>query len=264
MKIGFIGAGNMGEAYISALYKEKEILFYELNNDRREYIKSKYNVESANTISDLILGVDIIFLAVKPQVMKYVLEELAELKLDNKIIISIAAGINLNFYEKYLGKNKKIVRVMPNTPALIRKGMSGVVFNENFSEKSEKNEILELLSATGETIEIDEKGLDILTAISGSGPAYVFVLINSLADGGVKLGLSKEVALKLAVETFIGSAELIKQTGKHPEQLKDMVTSPGGTTAAALFDMEKNGIRYTMESAVEACYLKVKELAGNK
>lgn len=259
MKIGFIGAGNMGEAYISSL-SDKDISFYEIEEERREYIEKNYNAKPYTNIEELVKNVDYIILAIKPQIFSTILNVLSKLDLEDKIIVSIAAGVTIAKIEKTLKKEEiKIVRVMPNTPALIKKGVSGVSFNNEILPE-EKEFIIEILKTTGNVIEIPEKQMDILTAISGSGPAYVFLLINALADGGVKLGMSKKIAMELAIDTFIGSAELIKQTGKHPEVLKDMVTSPGGTTAAGLFALEKNGVRKSLIETVEATYNKAKEL----
>ena len=259
MKIGFIGAGNMGEAYISALAKENELFFYEVSEDRRKVMLEKYKISSCETVDDVVEKADYLVVAVKPQVVNKILINLAKCEIENKTIISIVAGLKISKMEDILGEEKKVVRAMPNTPALIGKGISGVTFGTNVLKEEEKD-ILAIIEATGKAVVVDESQMDIVTAVSGSGPAYVFMLINSLAEGGVKLGMSKKAALELAVETFIGSAELLKSAGKHPEELKDMVTSPGGTTAAGLFKMEENGIRKAMIETVEAAYLRAKEL----
>lgn len=258
MKIGFIGAGNMGEAYIGALCKENEIFFIEPNFTRSEEIKNKYRAVSLKSYAEMCKTVDYIVLAVKPQIMEEVLNEIKEF-LKEKVLISIAAGITITKIEKNIGIEKKVVRVMPNTPALIKKGVSGVAYNNNIKEE-EKINIRQILSATGSIVEVEEKYMDVVTGVSGSGPAYVYLLINSLAEGGLMMGLPKKVALELAVETFIGAAEMIKNTGLHPEVLKDMVTSPGGTTAAGLFELEKAGVRQAMIKAVEGAVSRAKEL----
>lgn len=259
MKIGFIGAGNMGEAYISALTSKNEIYFYELSEEKKIMISEKYKAVSCISIEEVIEKSDYIVIAVKPQVVNKVLINAARCDIEKKIFISIVAGLKISKMEDILGEEKKTVRVMPNTPALIGKGISGVTFGTNIVKEEEKS-ILEIIESTGKAVIVDESQMDIVTAISGSGPAYIFMLINSIAEGGVKLGMSKKAALELAVETFIGSAELLKSTGKHPEELKDMVTSPGGTTAAGLFKMEENGVRKAMIETVEAAYMRAKEL----
>ena len=260
MKIGFIGAGNMGEAYIEALYKENEICFFDQSEERKNYIKEKFGIVSCNSIEEAAEFSDYIVVAVKPQVVNKVLINLAKYDtLNSKVVISIVAGLKIAKMEDILGDEQKVVRVMPNTPALIKKGISGVTFGTSVTKEDESS-ILKIIEATGKAVVVDEGQQDIVTAISGSGPAYVFMLLNSLAEGGVKLGMSKKNALDLAVETFIGAAELLKSTGKHPEELKDMVTSPGGTTAAGLFKMEENGVRKAMIESVEAAFLRAREL----
>lgn len=260
MKIGFIGAGNMGEAYIEALYNENEVCFFDQSEERKDYIKEKFGITACSSIEEVAASSEYIVIAVKPQGVIRVLTEIKKSPfLNSRTIISIVAGLKIGKMEDILGEEKKVVRVMPNTPALIKKGISGVTFGTNVT-KDDEISILKIIEATGKAVVVDEGQQDIVTAISGSGPAYVFALINSFAEGGVKLGMSKKNALELAVETFIGAAELIKNTGKHPEELKDMVTSPGGTTAAGLFKMEENGIRKAMIETVEAAFLKAKEL----
>ncbi len=259
MNIGFIGAGNMGEAYISALASKNEIYFYELSEERKAMITEKYKAVSCSSIEEVVEKSEYIVIAVKPQVVNKILINAARCEIENKYFISIVAGLKISKMEDILGEEKKVVRVMPNTPALIGKGISGVTFGTNIAKEEEKN-ILDIIESTGKAVVVDESQMDIVTAISGSGPAYVFMLINSLAEGGVKLGMSKKAALELAIETFIGSAELLKSTGKHPEELKDMVTSPGGTTAAGLFKMEENGVRKALIETVEAAYMRAKEL----
>lgn len=257
MKIGFIGAGNMGEAYISALFNENEIYFIEPNQARAVEIASKYKAVAVKTHEELCNSVDFIVLAIKPQIINETLEGIKSY-CSGKVIISIVAGVSIEKMTAIVG-DKKIVRVMPNTPAQIKKGVSGVSFNKNVSVE-EKKPVLDILNATGKVIEVEEKYLDVVTGVSGSGPAYVYLLINSLAEGGLKMGLTKKASLELAVETFIGAAEMIKATGLHPEVLKDMVTSPGGTTAAGLFELENAGVRPAMMKAVEAAVLRAKEL----
>jgi pyrroline-5-carboxylate reductase len=257
MKIGFVGAGNMGGAFIKAL-DSYEIYFTEKDMETVESIKKATGAEHTKNTKELIQKSDYIVLGVKPQVLDSLLDEFKSEDLSDKIIISLVAGIKIDFYRKKLGENIKFVRVMPNTPSLIKKGICGYTpYNIDEFEETYVNVILE---STGKAIKVEEDKLDIITAISGSGPAYVFLLINSLADAGVKLGLSKKDALMLATETFVGSASLISETGLHPEELKDRVTSPGGTTACGLAVMEEYGVRSAMYKTVEATYQKAKEL----
>lgn len=255
MNIGFLGAGNMGGAYIKAL--NKEVLFFEPNKDRVDELEKNTKGKGVDTLKELIDKSDIIVLGIKPQVLDIVLDELKNYDLSNKIIITMVVGVKIDHYKKYLG-SIKIVRTMPNTPAQIGEGVTGVSFSD--LTQLEKISVLEILESCGLVLEVDEEKLDIITAISGSGPAYVFTLINALADGGVRLGLTKAEAIKVASQTFLGSAKMVLETGLHPEILKDMVTSPGGTTAQGLSKMEEYRMRSGMIETAKATYDKAKEL----
>lgn len=261
MKIGFIGAGNMGKAYIRAL-EENELYFVDKNPNTIEEIEKISNAKHVNEIKELVSISDVIIIAIKPQILDIILNELGKIDLSNKLIISLVAGIKIYHYRRKLGDKIKFVRVMPNTPALIKKGICGyTTYNlDGIDEISAKS----ILESTGKALKVEEDKLDIITAISGSGPAYVFLLINSIADAGVKLGLTKEESLLLASETFIGAGSMINETGIHPEQLKDMVTSPGGTTAVGLAMLEECKVRSSMIKTVEAVYNKVKEIGGKE
>jgi pyrroline-5-carboxylate reductase len=257
MDVGVIGVGNMGGAYMGAL-SEHNLFFLELNDEKAKDIEDKYGAKRASSMEELIGGVKFVIIAVKPDAVEKVLTEMKKYNLEEKVVITLALGINIKFYEKMLEEGVKLVRVMPNTPTLIKKGICGYSFNENLDEV-DKEQVKEILKSTGEAVEVSEDKLDIVTALSGSGPAYVFLLINALAEGGVKLGMPKQDSLKFVLETFIGAASMIKETGLHPEQLKDMVTSPGGSTAAGLFKMEENGVRKAMIETVVETYKKAKE-----
>lgn len=255
MNIGFLGAGNMGGAYIKAL--NREVFFYEPNKNREEELEKSTKGKAVENLRELIDKSDIIVLGIKPQILNTILEELKTYDLSNKIIVTMVVGIKVAHYTKYLG-NIKLVRTMPNTPAQIGEGVTGAFFsNLNEIEKLQVNEILE---SCGLVLEVDEEKLDVITAISGSGPAYVFMLINALADGGVRLGLTKAEAVKVASQTFLGAAKMVLETGLHPEVLKDMVTSPGGTTAQGLSKMEEYRMRSGMIETAKATYDKAKEL----
>lgn len=257
MKIGFIGAGNMGQAYIKSLVKE-EIYFVEKNNEIIEKIEKETKAKHLDSLKSLVDNVDVIVLAIKPQVLDQVLDQISNLNIEGKIIISLVVGVKIFHYKKKLGDKIKFCRVMPNTPSLIGKGICGYT-TYNLSQ-IEEVETLRILESTGKAIGVEEEKLDIITAISGSGPAYVFLLLNALGDAGVKLGLSKKESLELACHTFVGAASMVLETGMHPEVLKDMVTSPGGTTAAGLAIMEKNRVRSAMIETTTETYKKAKEL----
>lgn len=261
-KIGFIGAGKMGTALIEGFVKKKlinkkNIYVYDIDNKRMNYFKSLgFSIADVN---DLEKRADIIFLAVKPNNIREACQKIASKITNKKIIISIAAGRTIRTLEKYLNKNIQIVRVMPNTPALINRGMSVYCFNKAF-KKANQAIIETLFNSVGKVLHLDEKFFDVVTGLSGSGPAYIFLVINSLAEGGVRMGLPGKISLELATQTVLGSAELVLKTGKHPEELKDMVTSPGGTTVEGLKVLENYKVRNAFIEAVEAATEKSKKL----
>ena len=255
MVVGFLGAGNMGGAYIKAL--NKELFFYEPNRARVEELEKETMGKGVENLGELINKSDIIVIGVKPQILDKVLTELKAFDLSNKILVTMVVGVKISHYEKYLGEIK-IVRTMPNTPVQVKEGVTGASFKG--LNDAEKTFVTEMLESCGLVLEVDEEKLDVITAISGSGPAYVFLLINALADGGVRLGLSKSEAIKVASQTFLGAAKMVMDTGMHPEMLKDMVTSPGGTTAQGLAKMEEYKMRSGMIETAKATYDKAKEL----
>lgn len=255
MVVGFLGAGNMGGAYIKAL--DKELYFFEPNKERAIELENTSKGKALTSTKELIEKSDIIVLGIKPQILDSILEEIKKFDLKDKIFVTMVVGIKIAHYEKFLG-DIKIVRTMPNTPVQVKAGLTGAAYKG--LNDSEKQFVKELLESCGEVLEVEEDKLDVITAISGSGPAYVFLLINALADGGVRLGLSKTEAIKVASQTFLGSAKMVLETGLHPEALKDMVTSPGGTTAQGLAKMEEYSMRSGMIETAKATYDKAKEL----
>lgn len=261
-KIAFIGSGKMAEAIINGLIsanviEKKNILINDIDQKRVDYFNSM-DIKS-KSLKDLIQYADIIFLSVKPNNIKEICENVSNYITKDKIIISIAAGISITFLEKYLKVQIPIIRVMPNFPAIISQGMIVYCTNEQFNSEDKKT-IEQLLQSIGKVIALEEKYFDIVTGLSGSGPAYIFIVINALAEGGVKMGLPKDIALQLAAQTVLGSAELVLKTGKHPEELKDMVTSPGGTTVEGLKILEDYKIRSAFIEAVEKATIKSKIL----
>ena len=255
MVVGVIGAGNMGGAYINAL--NKELYFYETNKERIRELEENTLGKGVETLKELVEKSDILVLAIKPQILDRVLDDLKELNIKDKVLVTLVVGVKIDYYQKKLG-DIKIVRVMPNTPVQVKMGVAGATFVG--LNKEEKSEVLDMLESCGIVLDCDESKLDAITAISGSGPAYVFLLINALADGGVRLGLSKKEAVEIASQTFLGAAQMVLETGLHPEVLKDMVTSPGGTTAQGLAKMEEYSMRSGMIETAKATYEKAKEL----
>lgn len=264
--IGFVGGGQMAEALIKGLIQSGTINrnligVIEPIEQRRAYIASTYSVKSYGELKDLVVKSDVIILAVKPQVMARVLTDLKDL-LENQLLITIAAGLPLSFYaDKLQSADIPIIRIMPNTPALILEGASSLCCNSRASD-SDLEFANTLFSAIGTTVVIEEKLMDAVTGVSGSGPAYVFSFIEALIDGGIKVGLSRDIATKLAIQTVVGAARLVKETGTHPAELRGQVTSPGGTTISALHVLESSGFNGIVMEAVEAACARSAEL-GN-
>lgn len=275
-KIGFIGAGNMGEALVGALIKSnitepKCIYASDASEKKLKNMSKEYGIHIRNDNFKLFLECDIIILAVKPQQMSQVLSEISgnvDDKLPRKkLIISIAAGVSIRrlenlLYKRLNEKNQKklpIVRVMPNTPALVLAGVSGMSANK-FSSRNDINVSKTILGSAGEVIEFDEKDLDAVTAVSGSGPAYIFYFIESMITGGTKAGLSLINSEKLTLETVKGAVKLLEESNDSAETLRKKVASPGGTTEAALRVLEKTSVKASIVKAIAAAKKRSKEL----
>ncbi len=262
-KAGIIGGGNMGEAIIkglinSNLFKPDEILVSDINKDRISYLVEEYGIGGTDSNERVARLSEIVILAVKPKDLEKTVSPIKDYLAD-KILISVLAGIKISEIKSFL-PSTKVVRVMPNTPALIGEGAIGVSFDEEIKQE-EKEIVLSILKSLGEVVVVEEQLIDVITGLSGSGPAYVFTFIDALAQGGVKGGLSYNDALKLAVQTVLGAAKLLKETGEHPSVLRDKVTSPAGTTIYGLHALEKNGFRNAVISAVEEATKRSKELS---
>ena len=201
---------------------------------------------------------DVVMLCVKPNVIKSVLEEIKD-SVKGKTVVSIAAGVSISFIENIIGNDKKIIRVMPNTPALVGCGMSALCGNSAVNG-DEMKAVCDMFSAVGRTIVVPEGKMHAVTAVSGSGPAYIYMIMEALADGGVLCGLARSEAYTLAAQTVLGSAEMLLSTGKHPGELKDAVCSPGGTTIEAVASLEKSGLRSALIEAVLKCKEKSEKL----
>jgi pyrroline-5-carboxylate reductase len=263
-KLGFLGAGNMGEAMIKGLLQAglvppRTICATDVRAERLEQVSRQYGVrEAANNVA-LVRESDVVILAVKPQIMGPVLKEIAPAIDDRQLLISIAAGVATRTVREHLGKPVRLIRVMPNTPALVLEGVTAIARAEGL-EAGDLETAQELFGAVGRVVVLEEDALDAVTGLSGSGPAYVAIVIESLADGGVKMGLDRATAMTLATQTVLGSAKLILETGAHPGQLKDMVASPGGTTIAGIAALEEGAVRRTFITAVERATQRSKEL----
>ena len=264
-RIGFIGGGQMGEALIrgiidSGLYDAAAISVAEPNQERREYMCSTYGIEGFGDSEPLWKSCSTILLAVKPQIMNSVLAASKAFVTSDHLIISIAAGLPISFYEQGLERDDcKIIRVMPNTPALVLEGASGFSGNNNVSQ-DDLRRCEEILTKIGKAVRVDESSLDAVTGLSGSGPAYVFTFADAMIDAGIKAGLPRPTAETLALQTILGSVKLLMESKKHPVELRAMVTSPGGTTIAAQHVLERSGFKGILMDAIEAAVERSKEL----
>lgn len=261
-ELGIIGVGNMGSALlkaISLIIEKEKIVINDVNDNLLNTRAQEFGVSIAKSNSELVQTAKYVIIAVKPQVIDIVLKEISSSITEQKTIISIAAGVTIDHIKKFINKPVGIIRVMPNTPALVGAGASAMACNENV-QKADLQYVKNILNSIGVVVELDEKHIDAVTGLSGSGPAYGFIMIEALSDGGVKMGLPRNIALKLAAQTLLGAAKMVLDTGKHPGELKDMVTSPGGTTITAVHELEKGGLRATLIKAVEAATLKAKSM----
>ncbi len=263
-RIGIIGAGNMGEALISGLVHSRsagpeQIICSDIRRDKLKSIKEIYGVATTGSNLEVVRGSDIVIYAVKPQIMASILKETADCLEMSKLVISIAAGVPLAAIESCLSKELRVVRVMPNIPASVREGAAAIAAGKH-ALKEDLKVAKAIFDSVGKSVIIEEELMDAITGLSGNGPAYIFLIVDALADAGVKMGLSREDALFLSAQTVLGAAKMLIETNEHPGRLKDMVTSPGGTAIAALHTLEQGGLRTTLINAVEAGTKRSKEL----
>ena len=261
-ELGIIGIGKMGrillEGALKVIEKEK-IIIYDLDKNLLEERSKSYNIDQAINNSDLVKKSKHVIIAVLPQVIDNVLKEIADTLQENQILISIAAGVSIDHIYQYIKKEIGIIRVMPNTPALVGEGATALSPNNKVNEY-DLDYVKKFFQAVGLVVQLDEKHLDAVTGLSGSGPAYIFIIIEALADGGVKMGLPRDTAINLAAQTVLGAAKMVLETGMHPAALKDMVASPGGTTITAIHQLELSKIRAALISAVEVATLKSRSM----
>lgn len=265
MKIGLIGTGKMGSALLEGILRAKlcapdDVTAFDPVAAALASCRERHGIHAASSNREVFERSDAVLLCVKPQDCRAVLEALPP-ALPGRLLISIAAGLPIQVLERWISSPQRLVRVMPNTPSLIGKGAAA--FAPSAAATHEDRALTQrILESVGLAVEVRESQLDAVTGLSGSGPAYVFALIEALADGGVLEGLPKPLALQLAAQTVAGAAELMLQTGLHPAQLKDQVTSPGGTTIAGLFALEQAGFRAALMDAVATATEKSKALGA--
>lgn len=265
-KVGFIGAGNMATALIkgiisSGLYSPDMIKAYDNDPGKLKSIYGTYNVEGMQSNSELVNACNIIILAVKPQVMNAVLEEIKNEVTRDHIVISIAAGIKIETIQSFFGKGVPVIRVMPNTPALIQKGVSAVAAGESVSS-DQMNIALEIVRAVGIAFTVDEAMMDAVTAVSGSGPGFVFKIMECFVEATEKQGFDKETAVKMVIQTFLGASMLAESSDLSLSELRKMVTSPGGTTEAGLKYLESNKAGELIDGTIVSAKDKSVELGG--
>jgi len=261
--IAFIGGGQMAEAIIGGLVvgqvcRHEALYATDPLAARCDRLKSQFGVRVSSDNRQAVAWAEVIILAVKPQTLPEVLNEIGA-HLNGKMVISIVAGVTIRAIAEQAPSTKRIVRAMPNTPALVREGMTALAFSNGISEE-DKLVSRTVFEAVGRVLPVEERLMDAVTGLSGSGPAYVFQAIEALADGGVKMGLPRQTAELLAAQTVLGAARMVLESGEHPAKLKDRVASPGGTTIAGLHQLERGGFRATLMGAVEAATKRSQEL----
>lgn len=267
--IGFIGAGNMAEALIRGLVRGGHVPASRVvaslpRRERLDELKTTYGIDVTTDNRELAKRCGLVVLSVKPQIMDKVLREIGDVIESGTLVVSIAAGVDTETIEEALAEGVRVVRAMPNTPALVGAGATAISPGKHASE-ADLAAAKALFDAVGITVQLDESHLDAVTGLSGSGPAYIFLILEALADAGVKVGLSRRNAQRLAAQTVMGSAKLLLETDEHPGRLKDMVTSPGGTAIAGLHTLEEGGLRTTLINAVETATKRARELGrGSK
>lgn len=264
-KIGFIGGGNMAEALIKGLlaggFPVDRVIASEPSEMRRDHLQEEYGIELTVDNVELMEKCEIVVLSIKPQIADEVLEEISGSYSNDKLLVSILAGVSCHQIEKHLAGSPRVVRVMPNTPALVSEGASAICRGHN-STKEDLQLVKQLFETVGKVQVIDERQMDAATGLSGSGPAYIYTVIEALADGGVREGLRRDVAHALAVQTVVGAALMVRETGEHPAILRDRVCSPGGTAITGVSTLEKKGLRTTLMEAVSAASNRSRELGG--
>jgi len=267
-KIGFIGAGNMAEALIkglinSRLYSPEQVSASDNDQEKLKTKSENFGIKAYASNRDLVQASSIIVLSVKPQVIREVLSDIRDCLSPDHLVISIAAGIPVNLIQEIIGKDKPIIRVMPNTPALIQRGISALA-SGGTATPEHMDKARGIFNAVGKTVIVDEGMMDAVTALSGSGPGFLFRIMECFVEAGVKQGFDRETALLLTTQTFLGASHLADESGLSLSRLREMVTSPGGTTAAGLAGFEANGLQNIILSAVKAACDRSIELGKKK
>jgi len=262
--VGFIGTGNMGTAMLrslveSGLVDASRLYIFDVDREKTGKIRKETGVNVTAGSGEAVDKSDIVILAVKPNAIKQALESCKKNFDASKILVSIAVGVPIKFYKEILGSDRKVIRAMPNTPALVREGMT-LVSPDDLVGAEELQAVKKLFKCLGRVEELEEKLMSEVTALTGSSPAYVHMFIEAMADAAVLSGIPREMAYRLAAQAVLGSAKMVLDTGKHPGELKDQVCSPGGTTIEAVYALEKNGFRHAVMEAMNECTKKAREI----
>lgn len=262
--IGFIGCGNMAQAMMGSIIKTEvvpaeSIIASELIVPLREMVGEKFGIKTTEDNKEVAKEADYILLAIKPFVYEIVLNEIRDYIKEDAIVIGIGAGISSEFLRQHLNEDTKFIKAMPNTPAMVGEGMTALSPNDRLTQE-DLDGILEIFNSFGKTEILEESLMDGFTALCGSSPAYIYMLIEAMADGGVLEGIPRPQAYTMAAQSVLGSAKMVLETGMHPGQLKDNVCSPGGTTIAAVASLEENGFRSAMIKAIKTCADKSREM----
>ena len=266
-KIGFIGMGNMGYAILKGLlqvFDKTELILTDANQERAEAVSRETGVEAAGDNQSCASQAEFVVLAVKPQFYHMVLDDVKDIIKKEQIIISIAPSVTIADLKAALGQDKRIVRAMPNTPALVGMGVTGVCYDRKEFTQEEEAVIRTFFESFGTMELVEERLINAVVCASGSSPAYVYMFIEALADSAVKYGLPRDTAYRMAAQAVMGSAKMVLETGEHPGTLKDRVCSPGGTTIAAVSALEEHGFRSAVIKAADACYEKCLNMKEQK
>ncbi|MGL4363400.1 MAG: pyrroline-5-carboxylate reductase [Cellulosilyticaceae bacterium] len=262
-KIGFIGIGNMGAAMAMRIAESKENIVYVYDINQEKYSKfEEKGIITTSSAEKLVEEVDYIVLSVKPQFYKTIAMKIKPIININQVIITVAPSVTIGQMKEWLGINVKVVRTMPNTPALIGSGVTAISYNEEEITKENIKEITMLFEKFGDVYNVLESQMEAVVAVSGSAPAYGYIFIEAMGDAAVREGLPRELAYEMAAKTIKGACEMILETKKHPAMLKDEVTSPGGTTIEAVAELEKTGFRNSIISAMKVCCEKAHKMRG--
>lgn len=264
LRFAFLGGGNMAEALIKGLLaglavNPRHVIATDVIHERRDYLRETYGICTSDDNHQTVRDSEVVFLAVKPQTVPVVLDAIAPAVNRDKLVVSIAAGIPLFTLQQALADDSRIVRVMPNTPALVLAGAAGISPSAA-ATAADIALVTRIFNVVGRATVVSDGMMDVVTGLSGSGPAFVFALIEGLSDGGVLMGLDRPTATMLAAQTVLGAAKMVLETEKHPGELKDMVTSPAGTTIAGMQALEDGGLRGLMMAAVRRATERSQEL----